>query len=140
MGIIKDFIGYSAARNLAKFILIITAIAISTFAMQGFLAEWLGIGFGLEVRNIVALSLIMIGLLIKDDVLTPRIPFLNDRELSKFAFYGILALIAIAISTLSFEFLDNLLNTTFLDFPSLAVRNIIGIMLLIWVRTIHNSG
>jgi len=138
MGIIRDSIGYKTARNLAKLILLVSAVSISTFATTEFIANFLNFDFGLSVRDYVALSLIILAFLIKDFVINP--PSFFDKEISKIVYYVILGFIAIAISTLNFEFITKILDTTFLDFPLLAVKNIVALVLLISIRNIHNAG
>lgn len=140
MGVMKDVIGFSEARHLSKIILLISAIAISTFSMTGLLSKILNFELGLEVRNIVALSLVIVVLLIQDDLLNPRVPFLNDKNISKIIFYVILGLIAVSISTLQFKIFEDLLNIAILDSELLTIRNVIAVMLLFSVRTIHIRG
>jgi len=135
---LRDIIGYKSARNLSKFILLISAIAISTFAMVGFVFDILNTEFFFPVKNYIAISIILVGFLIKDDVLTP--PHILDKGLSKIVYYGFLGAIALAISTIQFSALVELLNTTFFGFDLLAVRNIVAVILLISVRNIHNAG
>jgi len=138
MGFLKDFLGHRSARNLSKFILIFSAIAISTFAMIEIVSKTLNFELGIVLRNILAISVGIVVLLIKDDVLAPMKFF--DRSLSKIAYSIVLAFIAIEISTIQFAFITELLDTTFLGFPLLAVRNIVALLLLFSVRNIHNNG
>lgn len=139
--VVNEIFGYKTSRNLAKGILLASAIAISTFATGEFLSKIFQFEFGIEVINIIAILLIVVGLLIREDILNPPvIPFTGDRGLSKIIYYVALGIIAIGISTLAVEFLDNILDITFLDFAWFAVRNIITVGLLISVRTIHVSG
>lgn len=144
MGTLSDFIGYTFGRNLSKGILVVSAVAISTFATTNkYLAEWLNFDlFGFPVKNYIALSLIIVGLLIRDyNVLSPTpLPFFRNKSISKYCYYVGLGVVAVAISSISFPLLDNLLNTTILDFSWLAIRNIVAAVLLLSARAIHVSG
>lgn len=139
-----DILGYKFGRTMSKLILLSSAIAISTFAVSViWLKDFFSFDFfGLTVSNIIALSLIVIALLIKDyNVLNPpSLHIIDNRNISKTIYYILLGLIGISISTISFPILDNLLNYTFLGLSWLAIRNIIAGLLILIVRRIHLSG
>lgn len=141
MGGLVELLKYSKGRNIAKIILLLWAVTISTFAMTlPFLVGLLHFDIGFEIRNWIALLYIPLFIFIKDDlIVTKKIPYL-DPTLSKYAYYVILGLLAIEISSLSFPLLTNLLNLSFFGYPLIAIRNFIAILLLIVVRIIHISG
>ena len=136
-----DTLKYSRGRNIAKIILLLWAIAISSFSMtSAFLAGLLHFDLGLEIRDWIALFYILLFFFIKEHLIVPRkIPFL-DQESSEYVYYVLLGLFAIAISSLSFPLLENILNLSFFGYPLIAIRNFVSIALIIAVRIIHISG
>ena len=141
MGGIIEHLKYSRGRNLSKIILLLWAVAISTFSMtSAFLVGILHFDIGFEIKNWIALLYILLFIFIKDNLIVPKkIPFL-DHTLSKYTYYILLGFLAIGMSSLSFPLLTNLLNLSFFGYPLLAIRNFIAVALLIAVRIIHISG
>jgi len=141
MGTIIDFLKYSRGRNIAKTILLLWAVAISTFSLtSAFLVGLLHFDIGFQVRNWIALLYILLFFFIKEHLTVPKkIPFL-DQKLSEYVYFVVLGLLAIEISSLSFPLLTNLLNISFFGYPLLAIRNFIAVGLVIAVRIIHISG
>lgn len=126
-------LGYSFGRNLTKVIFLFSAIAISTLAMSGTILEYLDFPLGFQVRNWVAISLLIPMFLLtrEGDVLTPpRIPFIGSKSLTRWIYIVALGLIAISISTINFALLEKLLNITILDFEILTIRNFVAFGLL----------
>lgn len=138
---ITDIFGYSKGRTITKTILLVSAIAISTFAMQGFLKTILDFELGLQLRDYLALSFVIIILLIFDAKLSPpTFRFFRNPVLVKTIYYFGLALVAIAISSISFQLLDTVLNFEILKFPVLTIRNFVAVALLSFARIIHVQG
>jgi len=135
-----DIVGYKLGRNLSKLVLILAAIAVSTFATG---IAWLNydvLSFGFPIKNYIAVALIALALLVKDEIINPRpIPFI-DRGMSKWVYYIILGIIALDISTIFIPFITSTFNIAFLGFAWFTIRNIIAVILLLAVRTIHSSG
>ncbi len=120
---ISDILGYSFGRNLSKVILILAAVAISTYARTSEkIADFLNFELYITVTNLIALSLIIVAIMIKDDKINPPLIPRTDRMGTRFIFYGLLLLIATAISTIEFGLLDNFLDMTFLGFDWFAYK------------------
>jgi len=140
MGFILDTLKYSPARNLSKAILVVSALAISTFATSiPRLDAILQFDAILQIRNWIALSLIFIWFFIREDLLVPKKLGMLDRTLSKVVYYSLLFLIAIGISTISFSLLDGILNFSLFGYVLLTVRNLVAVALLFSARIIHVS-
>ena len=133
--------GYSKGRNLTKMVFLLCAIAISTFAMSGFILKVLDFVLGTEIRNLIALSLMIPIFLMGTEgpIIVPyNIPFLKlDRSLRRWIYSIILVIIGISISTFNIPILHQLLNITILDFELLAIRNFIALGLLWAVKVLH---
>ncbi len=132
---------YSVGRNLSKMVFFFSGIAISTFAMGGFILTLLDFPLGIEVRNFIALSLLIPIFLMRgeNNVLVPyRIPFIKiDKSIRKWSYIEILALVGLSISTIEFALLEQLLNIKILNFELLAIRNLVAAGLLWAVKVIH---
>ena len=141
MGTIIEKLKYSRGRNIAKIILLLWAVAISTFSLtSAFLVGLLHFDIGFEIRNWIALLYILLFFFIKEHLTVPKkIPFL-DQKLSEYAYFVLLGLLAIEISSLSFPLLNNILNISFFGYPLLAIRNFVAVTLIVAVRIIHISG
>jgi len=142
MGGIIEFLKYSRARTIAKIILLLWAIAISTFSMtSSFLIGILRFDIGFEIRNwIVILGLPLLYIFIKESLIVPStIPFL-DKTISRYIYFISLILLAIAISSISFPLMDGFLNMSFFGYPLIAIRNFVSIILLLMIRIIHISA
>ena len=140
MGFILDTLKYSPARNLSKLILVLSALAISTFAMTSpRIALILRFDAIFQVRNWIALSLIFIWFFMREDLLVPKRLGRLDRTLSKIVYYGLLFLLAIAISTISFPLLDGILNFSLFGYILITVRNLVAVVLLFSARIVHVS-
>lgn len=138
---LSDLIGYSKGRTLSKIILIVSAVAISTISMSGFFKNLLDFDMGLQIRNWIALSFILVAWMIKDEkIVPPVIKILDSKFANIVVYWAILALIAVSISSLSFPFISQLLNYKILDFPLLAIRNAVAVGMLIAVRVINVQG
>ena len=138
--IFEKILGYSTGRNLTKLSLILAGVAISTFAMAELISSVLNFDLGFQVRDWIAISLVIPIFLIKKEILIPKsIPFIKDRFMKKSAYFLGLALIGLAISTIEFSLLDNLLNITFPAMPFLAVRNLVAAVLFSSVWIINNG-
>ncbi|MCH8329464.1 MAG: hypothetical protein IIB81_03660 [Nanoarchaeota archaeon] len=138
--IFEKILGYSTGRNLTKLSLILAGVAISTFAMAELISSVLNFDLGFQVRDWIAISLVIPIFLIKKEILIPKsIPFIKDRFMKKSAYFIGLALIGLAISTIEFSLLDNLLNITFPAMPFLAVRNLVAAVLFSSVWIINNG-
>lgn len=139
-----DSLGYRSGRNISKAILVLSAIAISTFAMSGWLANIVNFKLFFEIRNWLALSMIIVILLVREDIINPpSIPFFSnrfDRSMTKIVYYILLGMVAIGISTIHFWLVDSILDLTYPNFEILAVRNLAAIILLYSARKIHISG
>ena len=133
--------GYKTGRNLSKMVFLFSGIAISTFAMSGLIQELLDFSLITEVRNWIALSLLIPIFLMSGEgnILVPYdIPFFKiDKSLRKWIYTTILVLVGISISTLDFPILGQLLNIKILDFEFLAVRNFIAAGLLWTLKVLH---
>ena len=141
MGIIMDKLGFRMSRNLSKVILMVSAIAVSSYALTtSFLVGVLRFDIGFQMRNWIALSLILIWLFMREELLAPKNIPLLDKTLSKYVYYFLLFLLAIAVSSISFPLLNNLLNIQLFSFPFLAIRNLVAAIILLVVRVIHISG
>lgn len=137
---ISEILGYKLGRNLSKVILLLTAIAISTFAVG---MQWLNydlLSFGFPIKNYIAVALVIVALLIKDDILNPYVIPFTDRGITKYVYYVALGIIAIDISTISFLAISNILNIEFLGFEWFTIRNIVAGLMIFSVRQIHVSG
>jgi len=132
-------VGISSSRNLSKMVFSFSGVAISTFAMSSFILTLLNFPLGIEVRNIIALSLLLPIFLMRNDFIVPyRIPKLNiDKLIRRWVYSLVLVLVAISISTLQFSLLEQLLNIQILDFELLAIRNFVAIALLWAVKVLH---
>lgn len=142
MGSIIEILKYSRGRAIAKMILLLWAIAISTFSMtSAFLVGILRFDMGFEVRNwLVIIGFPLLFLFIKEYLIVPpKIPFL-DKTLSKYVYYVLIGILAIAISSISFPLLNNLLNISLFGYPLIAIRNFISILLMLMARIIHISA
>ena len=138
--IFEKILGYSTGRNLTKLSLILAGVAISTFAMAELISSVLNFDLGFQVRDWIAISLVIPIFLIKKEILIPKsIPFIKDRFMKKSAYFIGLALIGLAISTIEFSLLDNLLNITFPAMSFLAVRNLVAAVLFSSVWIINNG-
>ena len=77
--------------------------------------------------------------MIKAHTIVPtKLPFF-DWDSNKNVYFIALGLIAIEISTLGVQFLTELLDISLFNFPLLAIRNGIAVILLASARIIHNS-
>jgi len=138
--ITEKILAYSTGRGLSKLSFVLAAIAISTFAMGGFILKNLNFELGLQIRDYIALLLIIPILLIKNELLVPpQIPFIADRFIKKLLYISALIIIAIGISTMSFDLINKILDITILDFDLLAIRNIIAVILLFSAKSIHDN-
>ena len=133
--------GYSTSRNLTKMVFLFSAIAISTFAMSGFILRVLDFTLGTDIRNLIALSLLIPIFLMRTEgpIIVPyNIPFLKlDKSLRRWIYSIILVIIGFSISTISIPVLQQLLSITVLDFDLLAIRNFIALGLLWAVKVLH---
>lgn len=134
-------IGYKTGRNLSKIILVATAIAISSFANWKYISDVLNFDiFGLAMRNIIALSIVFLGFMMKgNNILTPPIlPILKDRAISKIVYYFGLGIIALAVST--FRLFSGIISMPILDMEFITIGNIIAVILLLSAKTINDTG
>ena len=132
--------GWSQGRNLSKMVFLFSGVAISTIPMSfPFFMGLLDFPLGIEVRNLIAISLLLPIFLMVDDRIVPfRIPKINiDKSLRRWVYSGILVLVGISISTISFPILEQFLNITILDFELLAVRNFIAAGLFWALKVLH---
>ncbi len=134
-------LGFSTGRNLSKLVFLFSGVAVSTFAMGGFILQLLDFPLGIEVRNWIAISLIIPILLMMREgsaIVPYDIPFIKiDKPIRRWVYTMSLVLVAISISTMEFTMLEQLLDITILDFELLAIRNIVAIGLLWALKVLH---
>lgn len=134
---LTDIIGLRTPRNLSKIILFFMAIAISSFAKEGIIFNALSLKWGLELRDYLALSSLILIFFINEDILNPPRIF-HNKMLTKLIYYAILIILAISISSFGFNF--PILNIHVSNLEYFTIRNILAVLLLFIMGVIHKSG
>lgn len=138
---LTDFAGYSTGRFIAKILLVLNAIAVSTFALQGFILRYLQYDFFIPVRDWLAIFSILLIFLIKEGKITPpRIKFLSERKYTNWVYFILVGVVILGVSSYSLDFIANFLNLHFLSYDALSIRNAFAVGFLISAWVIHGEG